>query len=409
MTILLKDMGHAVISGTTSIPANPGYTSTSVDNVSGVNLNGEFSTIQPDGSVFFDRVNAPQGVYPATATEYSLAANALFPITYGQSAAWQKTQMENLGRSSGFGSPIYIYLAGHYMGMWNGEAGIGFYIFVKYPAGSYPIQEIYYNPVTTLYSLTPVDYYKPTGVSETDPTVDQAQITPEDLLDADMYGSDFTDLTMADGYETPYLDPNSGLPTKISISLGNGRYFVVPVGSTSGTFTTTTTMPATDGSTGYIDIPYSYIVEALNKGWNSWARSIDPLAEGKYLIFSIMAGVNASQLAIGPKGKEGQGINTFSHSLIIDSEGIKVYENAVQITTLKLAQVAESLLRIYRHSDNTIHYVVTTGTETIVHESALACPYPLVVPLYVYGHLYTSGDKVLSADFESGEIHYGSV
>jgi len=415
MTILLKDMGTAVISGYTGTSANNAYTSTSVETIDSpsVGPTGQIYTVTPDGRLNLDRTTYPKGIYLATAQEYATVANSLYPVGMGQSLSWQLVQMENLGRSLGFGTPMYTFTGGYWMAMWNGDNGIGFYIFVGYDVSNPPSQTLYYNPATQTYSPTPINYTDQyadaTWLAQQD--ADETTQTAVDALETEIFGSDEGFYVLGGGYNDPLYDPNSGLPEKIDeVTTATGiPYFVSPTVSVETTVTTTTTIPASEATTTTTVIPYSYIVSVTNQGWNSWARSIDPLAAGEYILFTIMSGVHAAQLAIGPKGKEGNGINTFSHALMIDSEGIHVYENGAKSSTMKLAQVATSLLRIYRHEDNTIHYVVTTGTETIVHRSALASPYPLVVPLYVYGHLYTSGDKVLSARFRSGEIHYGSV
>jgi hypothetical protein len=76
---------------------------------------------------------------------------------------------------------------------------------------------------------------------------------------------------------------------------------------------------------------------------------------------------------------------------------------------MSLSHNPVTVLRIYRHADNSIVYVATTGKDTVVYTSGTPCPFPVSVPMFVYGQLYASGDRVTSASFETGEVQYGSV
>lgn len=171
--------------------------------------------------------------------------------------------------------------------------------------------------------------------------------------------------------------------------------------------TVTTRTPA--GSSASARAPRIFSKKMKNRGWNSWARSIEPLTAGNYLLFTVGSGGEGSLLAIAPMGWEGRNIARFSHALIADVRGIKVYEYGQIIATIKSSRQASSLVRIHRQADNSIVYVVTTGTETIVHTSNEPLPYHIGKNVYTYGMLYSSDDRVTSSAFESGVVQYGSV
>jgi len=151
------------------------------------------------------------------------------------------------------------------------------------------------------------------------------------------------------------------------------------------------------------------IKEILNLGWNTWARSIEPIPVGGYIVCTLMDGVMGACIAIGREGMEGQSISAFQYSLIIDRTGIKAHENGVVVDEIRAEHSLLSEVKIYRQADNSIVYVVTTEKETLVYTSNLENLFPPFIPLYVYGYLYSSGDKVLSAEFANGTVQYGSV
>lgn len=144
-----------------------------------------------------------------------------------------------------------------------------------------------------------------------------------------------------------------------------------------------------------------------NEGWNTSARSVAQLTPGNYFRFSVMSGVSGAFLGIGPDGLDGQGISKFTHAIICDRAGVHIQENNVQVALLKNRQYASSLLRIHRHVDGHIVFVSTTEQETLVYTSAV--PYSVLVPTFVYGILYSSGDQILSAEYKTGIVSYGAA
>ena len=164
--------------------------------------------------------------------------------------------------------------------------------------------------------------------------------------------------------------------------------------------------PAVPGITTITTTPNT-LNKLLNKGWNSWARSINPLVLGEACVFTVMSGVAAAILGIAPKGSETLVPGKFSHCIICDNAGVHIRENNIQVVTLKDLQIETSSLRIHRQEDGSIVYVATTGTETLVYTSLLACP--KYMTMYVYGLLYASGDKVTNAEFaDYGDVQYGA-
>lgn len=154
---------------------------------------------------------------------------------------------------------------------------------------------------------------------------------------------------------------------------------------------------------------YAVIEKLANHGWNTYARSIAPIAAGSYVLFQAAGDITGACLTVGVKGKEGQDIHLFDHSLIIDIEGIRAYEKGNYVSRMRLSHDPVTALRIYRHVNNTIVYAATTGAETVVYSSVVQPSLPSFLDMYVYGFLYASGDRVTSASFETGEVQYGRV
>jgi hypothetical protein len=223
---------------------------------------------------------------------------------------------------------------------------------------------------------------------------------------------------MANGYtpssgHVPGYNAEFGVPP--GVVYGDGSWMFLntqpqrPKTTTATGVTASVTTRTPAGSSASARAPRIFSKKMKNRGWNSWARSIDPLTAGNYLLFTVVSGGEGSLLAIAPMGWEGRNIARFSHALIADVRGIKVYEYGQIIATLKSSRQASSLVRIHRQADNSIVYVVTTGTETIVHTSNEPLPYHIGKNVYTYGMLYSSDDRVTSSAFESGVVQYGSV
>ena len=149
------------------------------------------------------------------------------------------------------------------------------------------------------------------------------------------------------------------------------------------------------------------INKIFSAGWNSSARSISKLELGSYFLFNAATGISGAVLGIGPEGLDGQPLSFFSHVLTCDRAGVHVYELGISVVTIKNRQYSTSMLRIYRQADGHIAFVVTTGSETLVYTSTVV--YSRLYPTYIYGMLYSSGDQLLSAALNAGEVLYGAI
>lgn len=143
-----------------------------------------------------------------------------------------------------------------------------------------------------------------------------------------------------------------------------------------------------------------------NNGWNTQARSINPLVRGQYYDFNCSDGIYGAFLGIAKDLKDMQKTSLFTHALIVDRNGVTAYESGEAKRIIKSHQKSISNIRIYRQEDDSIVYVVTTGTESLVYTSTERYREPSA---YIYGYLYSSGDKILSSSFKSGKVVYGSV
>ena len=180
--------------------------------------------------------------------------------------------------------------------------------------------------------------------------------------------------------------------------------------TTSSTVTVTTTYPAQPARTAPAPVAppaIQYILQRLaSHGWQTHARSVDPLNAGEFIDYTVGDGAVGACVAVGLKGLDGQMISRFSHGLIADGQGIRIYEGGQVVRTIRSVFTGTTKIRIYRHQDNTIAYVVTVGGETLIHTSEKMSDWPGKFPLYVYGYLYSSGDKITSAAFTAGEVQY---
>ena len=163
--------------------------------------------------------------------------------------------------------------------------------------------------------------------------------------------------------------------------------------------------PAVAGSAG-VPPTAQQISRSLNVGWNSSARSIDPIPYGNFVQYSAAPGASGSFLGLGVAGKDRQGIGAFSHGLLADLSGVWVYEAGVAVTRLSTSYDGTEKLRIVRQAAGNIVYLLVKGSQTVSHTSAVTSS---KLPLYGYGYLYSGGDSINSADIIAGEVQYGSA
>ena len=197
----------------------------------------------------------------------------------------------------------------------------------------------------------------------------------------------------------------------ISLSMVSGyfaAYIPTAIQATIIEKNITTYHPAVQRTPGTTGVPPTagQIITGLNVGWDTWSRSIDKIDTDKYLIYTVANGVSCVFVGIGPNGVGGQKISSYKHGIIVDTTGIHIFESGSIVLTIRNNHTSESYIRIVRQIDNSIVYVVTTGTETIVHVSG-AATHSKFMPLYAYAYIYTSGDVIISSEIKTGEVLFG--
>lgn len=168
--------------------------------------------------------------------------------------------------------------------------------------------------------------------------------------------------------------------------------------------------PSIPSSPGIPPTP-SQLITSMNLGWNSSARSVNPLALDGCLVYRLSQGIHGALYGVGVAGLDGEQPSVFPHAILVDQSGIHAMEHGSITHTFYNTQIPNAELRIYRGADNTIHYVVARGNspEIKVHKSLIPASVSPSVTVYVYGHLYSSGDKGMTAEFRAGAVVYGRV
>jgi len=210
-----------------------------------------------------------------------------------------------------------------------------------------------------------------------------------------------SDWIIAEGYNVPELDL---FPIESGELINTDSLYVSS--STDSTKVWHPPMPAVSGTT--TTYSSSVVEKVLNRGWNTSARSIALFDIGDCCVFNVADGVSGAILGVAPKGADGDVPRALTHAIVCDVAGVHIRENNITVTTLKDLQTSVSILRIHRQTDGSIVYVATTATETLVYTSNL--PLPKYLSVYVYGLLYSTGDKVLDTDFANyGDVQYGAL
>jgi len=434
MSILLKDFKYETITTTSgSTAGTDGYTSTTSGTSSGSTLTyyyippgwtqledgrwiddegrlqvndalTDYGLYYPNGFIGDVPTSYAKGIYLATDVQENDMMRALYPND------WDGTLLDLEARinhhklvwyqgQSQLGLAKYTYLDGSYLAFWFGFAGYGLYYFVGYTAAQQPTQTLTTNAGT--FNQESYDALMEQILQE-----DKSTWVYQETLDENgepTSWDEIFDIGFADGYESqPLRDVSSD-------TYNDGTSLTGDQTTTNVSYTVETVMPAQDATTGEsTPLTYTQILKLTNSGWNSWARSILPLRAGTFIKFTAASGVTSACITIANKGMEGAGVARFTHGIICDSSGVRVYENGAMVKTLYATQTALSELRIYRQSSNTIVYVAITGASSVVHTSTVSTK-SLLIPLYAYGYLYTAGDKITSAVFKTGEVQYGSV
>lgn len=173
----------------------------------------------------------------------------------------------------------------------------------------------------------------------------------------------------------------------------------------------TTVYPSTSAvGVGYaISVSQTVLEMRMDKGWNAWARSLDPIQVGNFYQSTVPPNVEAAFFAIGQKGYDGRSIGNFQHGIMVDVGGVTVRENGIHKAGLKSLHGLDSKIKIFRDESGDVIYVVTTGTETTFYKSQVSRTENVAFPLYVYAYLYSGGDRVETNEFLAGKVQFASV
>lgn len=224
--------------------------------------------------------------------------------------------------------------------------------------------------------------------------------------------TDLISILMLDGYDGPSSSPYDN----VNLNPATGELYPSnPVtGPSTGqasadtTVTVQTTTPALTPVTQ--DLYTASVKEVFNSGWNTSSRTVDQILNSTYIQAFCKDGIVGAFLGVAPIALDHWKIHLFSHAIIVSLEGVRVMEGGIITQVLRSAKpLATSDIRIYRHADNTVVYVITTGSEVFVYKSLTPLRTGVGVPAYVYGRLYDSGDQITAASFNSGEVGFGEV
>jgi len=347
----------------------------------------------PDGTR-----SGKKGIYLATTLQENDMMRALYPNDWDGTVTDMQARVNHhnivwyQGKSE-LGVPKYSYSDGSYLAFWVGFVGYGLYHFVEYENS---------KPTQTL-SEDSTGFDQENYDTLMDEILQDGKVSWTSLEDEEGESWDgIFDIEMADGYDTPIIPSGSD-------TYNDGTPLVGDQTVPTSTYTVETTMPAQEPTTSVNEpLTYQEILQLTNSGWNTWARSINPLNAGTFIKFTAASGVTSACVSISTKGMEGAGVARFSHGIICDQNGVRVYENGTMVKTMFSVQTELTEIRIYRQSDNVIVYMAKTDEVSVVHTSTVPTVSRLL-QLYAYGYLYTAGDKVTSAVFKTGKVQYGSV
>lgn len=147
--------------------------------------------------------------------------------------------------------------------------------------------------------------------------------------------------------------------------------------------------PAIPGTPGIAPTP-SQIIINKQEGWNSSSRSIAPLEQEQGVLITPAVGIMGAFIGLAPAGYDAYPPNLFTHGLMIDLNGVRVYESGAFVDTLASGYSGTAEISIERALDDTITYKIVDGS-TVTYDSLDAIP---VGDIYAYVMLYAGGDRV---------------
>jgi hypothetical protein len=133
------------------------------------------------------------------------------------------------------------------------------------------------------------------------------------------------------------------------------------------------------------------LVVATDRAWNSYARSIDPIAFGEGITFSVPQTVYGVFVGLTLTGSVRTFPDSYTYGVMIDASGVNVFENGAAVRYLGSKNSAVRL-GISVATDGAVYY--TYGT-TVVASSQPPIPYGTQV--HAVALLYSAGDSVQDA------------
>lgn len=152
-------------------------------------------------------------------------------------------------------------------------------------------------------------------------------------------------------------------------------------------------------------IPESYI-ESRNDGWNTWARSIDPLELGEYLSMTIPVGIDEIKVVIGPQNSIGNLPDNYRFVMSISGTVVQVEEYGTVVSSLDVARTVDTELRVTRQPDGRVAFMAIRGSNSLLF---IADGTYIPSNIYCFAFIKDTGDSILSADISPGYIVFGSA
>ena len=159
-------------------------------------------------------------------------------------------------------------------------------------------------------------------------------------------------------------------------------------------------VPPTAGTTAIVPVPSTpaTLKRVAREAWDTSSRSVEPLSRGQFFKFSA-TGVGAF-VGVGRAGLDGAEMGAFVAAFVVDVAGLHVYEYGNYKKRLHTTSHPEFELRIFLGDTLTCMF----GSSAFVSEVALPPG-----DLYVYGHLYKSGDRLNNAAYADGAVQFGAA
>jgi len=208
-----------------------------------------------------------KGIYLATTAQENDMMRSLYPSDWDGTVTDMQARVNHhkivwyQGKSQ-LGVPIYSYPDGSYLAFWVGFVGYGLYHFVEYE---------YSKPTQTLSEdSTGFNQKNYDAIIDGILQEDRTKWIYQEGKDGESWGELF-DIEMVDGYDTSFTDVYSG-------TFNDGVPYIRDQTVPTSTYTVETTMPAQEATNSADDpLTYQELLQLTNSGWNTWARSINPL------------------------------------------------------------------------------------------------------------------------------------